>query len=196
MTAKQNKNQEEQAASCRFGYTKPDDFPGCMFDEQTGLPSFNLFEDRLQTALVNERVKNQRFRRLKIAVVGIMIKNLSSFPEGKAREIMLRQTAGRLVSFLPQNYTVARGINYPFWIMMPYLESKEDGRVTIEKMKALLAQPVKTEKGEYRLECRIGAVLFEHDPEDSVSTLVGKAIYALKKAEETDKSVVYFSDLA
>ena len=44
--------------ACRYGYTKPDDYPSCMYDEETGLPSFNLFEDRLKMALINERVKD------------------------------------------------------------------------------------------------------------------------------------------
>ena len=48
-----------------------DDYPECMYDRLTGLPSFNLFEDRLQVALTNEKAKNLRLRRLKIAVVGI-----------------------------------------------------------------------------------------------------------------------------
>ena len=55
--------------ACRYGYTKPDDYPSCMYDEETGLPSFNLFEDRLKMALINERVKDLRMRKLKIAVV-------------------------------------------------------------------------------------------------------------------------------
>lgn len=28
--------------ACRYGYTKPDDYPSCMYDEETGLPSFQF----------------------------------------------------------------------------------------------------------------------------------------------------------
>lgn len=178
-----------------FGYTKPDDYPECMYDRLTGLPSFNLFEDRLQMALTNEKAKNLRLRRLKIAVVGIKIENLASFAEGSARDDVIRQTARELVELLPENYTVARGINYQFWLMMPYLESREDGKVIIEKIKSTLAKPLSAAGGVYHRSCKMGAVLYEHNPADSVNTLVGKAIFALQRAEENGKGVVYFSEL-
>ena len=174
------------ADGMNFGYTKPDDYPECMYDGLTGLPSFNLFEDRLQVALTNEKAKNLRLRRLKIAVVGIKIENLASFAEGSARDDVIRQTA---------NYTVARGINYQFWLMMPYLESREDGKVIIEKIKSTLAKPLSAAGGVYHRSCKMGAVLYEHNPADSVNTLVGKAIFALQRAEENGKGVVYFSEL-
>lgn len=183
------------ADGMNFGYTKPDDYPECMYDRLTGLPSFNLFEDRLQVALTNEKAKNLRLRRLKIAVVGIKIENLASFAEGSARDDVIRQTARELVELLPENYTVARGINYQFWLMMPYLESREDGKVIIEKIKSTLAKPLSAAGGVYHRSCKMGAVLYEHNPADSVNTLVGKAIFALQRAEENGKSVVYFSEL-
>ena len=183
------------ADSMNFGYTKPEDYDECMYDGLTGLPSFNLFEDRLQVALTNEKAKNLRLRRLKIAVVGIKIENLASFAEGSARDDVIRQTARELVELLPENYTVARGINYQFWLMMPYLESREDGKVIIEKIKSTLAKPLSAAGGVYHRSCKMGAVLYEHNPADSVNTLVGKAIFALQRAEENGKSVVYFSEL-
>lgn len=184
------------ADGMNFGYTKPDDYPECMYDRLTGLPSFNLFEDRLQVALTNEKAKNLRLRRLKIAVVGIKIENLASFAEGSARDDVIRKTARELVELLPENYTVARGINYQFWLMMPYLESREDGKVIIEKIKSTLAKPLSAAGGVYHRSCKMGAVLYEHNPADSVNTLVGKAIFALQRAEENGKGVVYFSELA
>ena len=183
------------ADGMNFGYTKPEDYDECMYDGLTGLPSFNLFEDRLQVALTNEKAKNLRLRRLKIAVVGIKIENLASFAEGSARDDVIRQTARELVELLPENYTVARGINYQFWLMMPYLESREDGKVIIEKIKSTLAKPLSAAGGVYHRSCKMGAVLYEHNPADSVNTLVGKAIFALQRAEENGKDVVYFSEL-
>lgn len=187
--------QKSGTNNMNFGYTKPEDYDECMYDGLTGLPSFNLFEDRLQVALTNEKAKNLRLRRLKIAVVGIKIENLASFAEGAARDDVIRQTARELVELLPENYTVARGINYQFWLMMPYLESREDGKVIIEKIKSTLAKPLSAAGGVYHRSCKMGAVLYEHNPADSVNTLVGKAIFALQRAEENGKDVVYFSEL-
>lgn len=126
--------------ACRYGYTKPDDYPSCMYDEETGLPSFNLFEDRLKMALINERVKDLRMRKLKIAVVGIYIENLADFSSPSFRAAVFRQTAELLTGTLPQNYTVARGINYPFWIMMPYLSTREDAEVWVDKIQTALGR--------------------------------------------------------
>lgn len=177
-----------------YRYMRNEDYPEGLYDKITGLPSFNLFEDRLQMALINEKVKDARFRRLKIAVVGLKIENLASFSDD-TQNIVLKQTADSISQLLPQNYTLARGINYQFWIMMPYLESKEEGRLMIEKIKTLVSRQFQYQNKTFQLNCRIGAVLFEHSPEDSVSTLIGKAIYALQQAEENNQTLVYFSDL-
>ena len=47
-----------------------------MFDRLTGLPSFHLFEDRLQTALTGELLKDIRMRRFQIAVIGVFVRDL------------------------------------------------------------------------------------------------------------------------
>ena len=88
--AEKTENRESRLLQRRgYGYTKPDDYPSCMYDEETGLPSFNLFEDRLKMALINERVKDQRMRKLKIAVVGIYI-DLADFSSPSFRAAVFR----------------------------------------------------------------------------------------------------------
>ncbi len=179
----------------QFGYTKPDDYNDGMYDEITGVPSFNLYEDRLQVALTNERVKDLRMRRLKIAVVGIYIENFAELPGEKIKRLVLKKNAEALIGVLPLNYTVARGINYQFWLMMPYLSTKADAEVMIEKVKDALVAKVMDGETEIRLKYKIGVSLYEHSADDTVTTLVGKAIYALQKAVSGKKEIIYFSDL-
>ncbi len=191
------KKQKETAdLNHRYGYTKPDDYPGEMYDKDTGLPSFNLFEDRLKMALLNEQVKDQRMRKLKIAVAGIYIENLSDLADETLHREVRRQTAALLTEVLPANYTVACGINYPFWVMMPYLSTAVDAEVWVNKIQMALGRKILAGGQEFRLKCRIGVSLFEHDAEDTVTTMVGKAIAALHKAVSGRREVVYFAELA
>ena len=50
-------------------------------------------------------------------------------------------------------------------------------------------------RGRIQAEVPFGASIFEHDPEDTVTTLVGKAIVALQKAVSGKRDVVYFIEL-
>ena len=192
---KNSKHTDEDDDSMIFGYTKPDDYNDGMYDELTGIPSFNLYEDRLQVALTNEKVKDQRMRRLKIAVVGIYIENFAELSGERIKRQILKKNAEALVSALPLNYTVARGINYQFWLMMPYLSTKADAEVMVEKVRDALIGKISDGGKDVRLKYKIGISLFEHNPDDTVTTMVGKAIYALQKAKAGKKDVVYFSDV-
>lgn len=193
--SEKSKQINDDAENVTFGYTKPDDYNDGMYDELTGIPSFNLYEDRLQVALTNEKVKDQRMRRLKIAVVGIFIENFSDLSSEKIRRQVLKKNAEALIKALPLNYTVARGINYQFWLMMPYLSTKADAEVMVEKVKDALVGKISDNGQDVRLRYKIGVSLFEHNPDDTVTTLVGKAIYALQKAKAGKKDTVYFSDI-
>ena len=186
---------KDKNADMKFGYTKPDDYSDGMYDELTGIPSFNLYEDRLQVALLNERVKDFRLRKLKIAVVGVYIENFADLVADEVKEDVLQKTADALIQALPLNYTVARGINYHFWLMMPYLSTSEDAKVMVEKVKNALKLKVKDNDKEVRLKYKLGVCVYEHNPDDTVKTLVGKSIYAVQKAVEDNKDVVYFADL-
>ena len=45
----------------------------CMYDDMTGLVSYYLFEDRLQTAIYYESHKDIRFKKNKIAVLAVNV---------------------------------------------------------------------------------------------------------------------------
>lgn len=79
----------------------------CMYDDLTGLVSYYLFEDRLQTAINNESHRDIRLKRNKIIVLGINVDNYNFFdsPDG-----IIKEMAERMLMYLPANYTVARGI--------------------------------------------------------------------------------------
>lgn len=168
---------------------------GCMFDRLTGLPSFHLFEDRLQTALTGELLKDIRMRRFQIAVIGVFVRDLPQTGDEAVQKQILRRVADMLQQALPKNYTVARGINYHFWIMVPNIGGSAEIGIETEKIAALLSQPLIVGSHGYRLAYNIGVSVFDGDAV-SQATLVGQAIAALQKAIDSGENrIVYFAEL-
>lgn len=185
-----------EAGLYRPYYRKPDACSGCMFDPLTALPSFDLFEDRLQTALTAEEAKDVRLRRIKIAVVGIFIRNLSDLENTVLRDRILQQLADRLLMVMPKNYTVARGINYHFWIMMPGMQDAEEIEVNVDKAAAIFFRSVDIDDVSFRPDCNVGVSVFDKEPADS-ATLIGQAIAALQRAIAAgSRKTVYFAEMA
>lgn len=163
----------------------------CMFDSLTALPSFDLFEDRLQTAINGEISKDLRLKRAKIAVVGLFLDNLSMFDEREVRRMLLRKTGEKLVSALPENFTVARGINYHFWVMMPNMPGDKEIALEVQKIQSAAMQPIVADYAEYRLLCSIGVSVFSGKGA-TAKQLVEEAIMALQKAQSDGENNIEF----
>ena len=163
----------------------------CMFDSLTALPSFDLFEDRLQTAINGEISKDLRLKRAKIAVVGLFLDNLSMFDEREVRRMLLRKTGEKLAAALPENYTVARGINYHFWVMMPNMPGDKEIALEVQKIQSVVLQPIVADFAEYRLLCSIGASVFNGGGM-TAKQLVEEAIMALQKAQSDGENNIEF----
>lgn len=167
---------------------------GCMFDSLTALPSFDLFEDRLQTAINNEMNKDIRLKKNRIAVAGVYLDNLAMFGEEEIRHMLLRKTGEKLTAALPANFTVARGINYHFWIMMPNMPGEQEINLEVSKIQNVILQPISDNFAQYRLLCSIGISVF-HGREITAKNLVEEAIVSLQKAQsDGENKIVYFSE--
>lgn len=157
----------------------------CMFDGQTGLPSYYLFEDRLQTAINYESYKDIRLRRNKIVVLGV---NIDNFNYLENPESVLQEMATRLKIYLPVHYTIARGIRYSFWIMMTNLNGQEDIEVELSKVRAVFKMPLKN--GE-RILYSMGVSLYLGQ-EIKAKVLVEEAIVALQRAQAQGENNLQF----
>lgn len=159
----------------------------CMYDDVTGLVSYYLFEDRLQTAIYYESHKDIRLKRNKIAVLAVNVDNLNFFDSPEA---VIRELAARMKIYLPANYTVARGIRYTFWVMMPNLQSIEEVEMELARFRTLFRTPLKSNE---RILTSIGVSLYEGE-DAKAKELVEKAIIALQRAQvQGENNMLFYS---
>ena len=159
----------------------------CMYDDMTGLVSYYLFEDRLQTAIYYESHKDIRLRRNKIAVLGVNVDNINFFDNP---ETVIRELAARMKIYLPANYTIARGIRYTFWVMMPNLQSIEEVEMELARFRTLFRTPLKSNE---RVLTSIGVSLYEGE-DVKAKELVEKAIIALQRAQaQGENNMLFYS---
>lgn len=154
-----------------------------LYDELTGLPNFFLFEDRVQMAVNNENYKDVRLPKDLIAVMGISIDNAEEFKKISLYEFVLKKIGYNLVMNLKKNATVARGLKYQFWILLPDVANEHDLEMEMARVKEVLKNGVSDNFTTHQLKFSIGASVFPN-PAHSAKKLIEQAIFAVKKAQE------------
>lgn len=163
-----------------------------LYDSVTGLPNFYLFEDRVQTAVNNENYKDVRQRRGMISVLGIGLDNYSAIKTIGMHEHVLKKLAEKLVLSLKKTYTVASGLKYQFWILLTDIQNEENLNIEVQKIKAILDEPVADNFTEHQVVASIGISIFP-EPATSAKKLIEQAIMAVQKAQkEGGNKAVYF----
>ena len=163
-----------------------------MYDEQVGLPKFYLYEYSVQSAIDYENHKNPSLKRNKIAVCGIAIKNFTALKNDGQAEFVMQRIAEKLLLSLNKLYTVAVGSKYQFWILMPDMQNDVEIIQEIEKIQALLNQPVANTFAHYDVSVAIGVSIYP-DTAQSAKKLIAQSELAIKQALKDSKSkVVYF----
>ncbi len=165
---------------------------GGLYDDLTGLPNFHLFEDRLQTAVNNEMYKDSRLAKTSIGVMGISLENIEYFRKLQIEDFVLKKIAYNLVLSLRKNCTVARGVKYPFWILVPDLENEEELIKIYAKIYEVLSVGVSDNFTTHEVVFCAGGSVFPQRSR-SAKKLVEQTIDALKKAQERKaKNLVLF----
>lgn len=164
-----------------------------LYDELTGLPNFYLFEDRLQVAVNNENYKDVRLPKNMIAVIGINIDNLDAFKKLNLHDFALKKLATTLLLSMKKTYTVARGLRYPFWILMTDVASDVALDVEIAKVKAVFNEGLTDNFTTHELVISLGVSLFP-EPAHSAKKLIEQGIEAVRKScEQSGNSLVLYS---
>ena len=158
-----------------------------LYDELTGLPNFFLFEDRVQMAVNNENYKDARLPKSLIAVAGITIDNIEVFRRLRLEGFVLNKIANTLVLSLKKNYTVARGLKYPFWILMPDIANQDDLEIELKKIMSIFNEGVSDNFTTHDLVVSVGASVFPN-PARSAKKLIEQSISALKEAQSQEGS--------
>ena len=163
-----------------------------MYDDTIGLPKFNIFEDRLQTAINYEVYKDSTLPRNKIAICGIAIKNYTGLKNDGQAEFIVQRMAEKLLLSLNKIYTVALGEKYQFFILMPDMKTDIQIVQEVEKIQELLNQPVANVFLHYDVSVAMGVSIY---PETSQSPkkLISQAEMATRQAlKEKQSKIVYY----
>lgn len=134
-----------------------------MYDKTTGLPSFALFEDRLQMTINHETYKDNRLKKNYVSVIGISIDNLPDFKTIGLEDFVLKKIANNLVQGLKKNYTVARGVKHPFWILLEDIFSPQELALEVQRIENILNMPIKDNISEHFVTYRISRVTFPEE---------------------------------
>lgn len=163
-----------------------------LYDNLTGLPNFYLFEDRVQMAVNNENYKNVRLGKNILAVIGIAIDNAVAFKKIGMYEMMLKKISERLALSMKKTYSIASGLKYQFWILIPDINSEENLNIELQNIKALFDEPVADNFTQHEIVTSIGVSVFP-EPATSAKKLIEQSIMAIKKAQkEGGNKMVFF----
>ena len=162
-----------------------------LYDDVTGLPNFFLFEDRVQVAVALENAKDNVRDQSIIAVLAISIDNIEAFRKMHIEELVIKKTANNLVLNLKKNATVALGLKYNFWIMLPGLKNMAEVNHEVRRIAEILNDGVSDNFTRHELLFSIGVSTFPR-PGHSAKKVIEQAIAAIKTAQATPRSTVEF----
>ena len=173
--------EEEKAVDLKLN--APQEPIRVLFDDVTALPSFYLFEDRVQMAVNTEVYKDARMPSAFVMVAGISIENMPYFRKLNMEEFLLKKISSRLVLGVKKNYTVARGLKCHFWVLFNGLANMHEVNVEIQKLIALLNEPLEDNFTSHEIKYCVGSSVFPN-PARSAKQLLRQAVFALAKAKD------------
>jgi len=156
--------------------------PKSARDDLTGLPTRELFDDRLSVALA------QAFRhRHVLAVVRLDVQGVESVARSlgpPASEALLRSIAARLTECVREGDTVARLGATEFGLLLPGIRFQDDVTRIAEKVLAGMGEPLDAAGTPVQVGANAGVSLFPQDG-DGPGALMENAGTALRRARET-----------
>ena len=163
-----------------------------LYDDLTGLPNFYLLEDRVQMAVNAENYKDIRQKKNMIALAGVSVDNMKAFKNMGIDDLILRKLSERLVLSLKKTFTVASGLKYQFWVLIPNVDNMENLDVEIKRIKAAFDEPVADNFTEHHIDASIGVSIFP-EPATSAKKLIEQVILSIQKAQrDGGRRVVVF----
>ncbi len=139
---------------------------GVMIDKLTGLPTFHLYEDRLQMAIarsVRHAHGNAKSAQKKIGVVCVKVDKINDIEKSyntETKNYILQTIGMRMVSSLRQEDTVAKGVEEDFIIVCENASGIEDIETVIRRLLGGILEKIYFEREEHNITCSIGASMF------------------------------------
>ena len=163
-----------------------------LYDEQTGLPKFYLYEYRVQSAIDYENYKSAALKRNKVVVCGIAIKNYTALKNDGKIGLIMQRLAEKLLLGLNKLYTVAVGSKYQFWILIPDMQSDVEIEQEVNNIQNLLNQPIAGNGMNYDVSVAMGVSVYP-DTAQSAKKLISQAEMAIRQAlKEKRSQIIYF----
>ena len=155
-----------------------------LYDEEIGLPSFFLFEDRLQMAILSA-INNHNKTDIKqnIAVIGINIDNISDFKKINLYKVIIKRLADNLVFNLPKTVTVSKGLKYHFWILLNDWQNEFEYDYYIRRIKEILDMGISDNFVRHSLAYSIGVSIFPQTANSS-KELIEQTVFAVRASQE------------
>ena len=154
-----------------------------LYDKNTGLPNFYLFEDRVQVIVNYENYKDVRQKRNMIAVACVALDNFKALKSLGIHDLALRKLAENLMLTLRKTYTVASGLKYHFWILLPDVMDEETLKLELSKIQAIFREPIADNFTNHEISASIGVSVFP-EPATSAKKLIEQAILSLQRAQK------------
>jgi diguanylate cyclase (GGDEF)-like protein/PAS domain S-box-containing protein len=152
------------------------------YDMVTGLPNRALFFDRMKQALATAHREKKR--------MAVMFIDLDEFKEvndtlgHNVGDLLLRRVGQRIQSCLRETDTAARFGGDEFLVLLPSIESPDNGMLVAEKVLGALAKPCEAGGHTITVSCSIGIAAYPDAGQDERTLLrhADNAMYAAKNA--------------
>jgi len=160
-------------------------------DSLTGLPNRLLFYDRLDQILALARRHKQKFALLYLDLDHF--KEINDSLGHEAGDILLKETATRLLDCVRTEDTVARVGGDEFIIILTDIKESAGARLVAKKILKSLNRPFDISGNTYGVGTSIGISLYPEDGEDS-EILVRKADTAMYQAKQTRNDYTFHNN--
>ena len=94
-----------------------------------------------------------------------------------------RMLAEKLMLSLRKTYTVASGLKYQFWILLPDVMDEESLKLELQKIQKIFEEPVADNFTEHDISASIGVSVFP-EPGSSAKKLIEQTILSIQKAQK------------
>jgi diguanylate cyclase (GGDEF)-like protein/PAS domain S-box-containing protein len=158
-------------------------------DSLTGLPNRRLLADRMSQAIARAQRQSSQ--------VGIMMLDLDGFKHindtlgHRLGDLLLIETARRLVHCVRESDTVARVGGDEFMVVLPEIQSQNDLQTLATKINGHISEPFAIEGKDLFVSCSVGLTLFPDDGMDA-GVLLTNADTAMYRAKSEGKNTSRF----
>ena len=102
---------------------------------------------------------------------------------GTRSAVFNRMLAEKLMLSLRKTYTVASGLKYQFWILLPDVMDEESLKLELQKIQKIFEEPVADNFTEHDISASIGVSVFP-EPGSSAKKLIEQTILSIQKAQK------------